>query len=293
MGTNDYIIDLIGEHIESIRHSHSPRTVEARERIMRQLHRYLPAGIAYATTAQIRDWLATPGWSPNTVYTYTGHVLETYRWLAEVGYLNGDPTAVIRRHSPQRGLPRPIKEEELALLLAASEPIPTIALLGAFAGMRRSEIAGCWREHITEERILIVAAKGGQQQAVPTHPEIWAHVRDRPAGPLLVNQRGRQMTPGLLAKHWRDARESLGLPGNVVPHQLRHRYGTVIQREGKDIRVTQECMRHASIATTQIYTQVTSAQRAAAVALLPLPVKPSDMDHIEPGPSRLDVPGAA
>ena len=102
---------LITEHVAALVLTHSPDTIRTRRQVLRALHRDLPMGVAYATTEQIRAWLATPGWSDNTRYTYSGHVLEGYRWWTALGYLDGDPTATIKRPRPTKGKPRPMSEE--------------------------------------------------------------------------------------------------------------------------------------------------------------------------------------
>jgi site-specific recombinase XerD len=52
------------------------------------------------------------------------------------------------------------------------------------------------------------------------------------------------------------------------PHQLRHYFGSTLLAKGADLREVQELMRHSSIASTQIYTEVPDARRAAAIARL-------------------------
>lgn len=273
--------DLIEEHIAALALTHSPDTIQARHNVLRRLHEDLPKGLGEATTEQLRAWLSRKHLSPWSRYTYTSHVLAAYRWWTRRGNLDGDPTADIERPSQPRGIARPIKEMHLAILLAQPEPMPTIALLGGYGGLRRSEICDVDREHVDEDLIIVVRPKGGHgAQTVPTHPIIWEHIKDLPDGPV-VRWHGGRMRRMDLTHLWERTRLDLGLPKELVPHMLRHRYGTVIQREGRDLRVTQECMRHASVASTQIYTQVTDRQRAAAVALLP-PVR------FEPGPSRLE-----
>jgi len=172
------------------------------------------------------------------------------------------------RPKAPRGQPRPVTDEQLAKLLGASEPLRTAFMLAAYSGLRRAEIARSRREHITEERILIPIAKGGDAQAVPTHPLLWAHVRDFPAGPLVPNSRGEHFTLNALSQRVDYWMLTHGMKG-VTLHKLRHWFGSVVQREYGDIRVTQELLRHVSIATTQVYTAVATDAKRAAIGHLP------------------------
>lgn len=263
---------LIDEHCDALVLTHSPNTVADRRRILWQLHKQLRHGIAYANEKQIRDWLATPGWSDNTRRTYGGHVLEAFRWWFAEGLVTPNPAAKIRTPKARPGKPRPAGEDVIALLLGEPEPLPTIVLLGAYAGLRRAEMAACHRGHITEDVLWIPRAKGGAEQSVPCHPLVWAHVADLPDGPLLRNRAGGQMDPDQLSGYWRRARRRLGLPETLVPHQLRHRFGTQVRRE-HDVLVAQKALRHSSLTSTAVYTAVDNAEVVQAIRALRPPAQ--------------------
>lgn len=279
--TMSYLLD---QHLTGLKaEGRSANTIRDRGRCLRRLHEDLPHGILYACTEQIQAWLAHDQWGRWSRYTYTGHVLAFYRWLTEQGYISEDPTRTIRRPSAPKCLPRPATDTQIAVALTAPEPLRTAVLLAMYQGMRRSEIAGARREHISEDLTIIPAAKGGNTQSVPTHPVVWEHVRDLPPGPLIVRD-GTPLTAAHLSGYVLRWFRTHGLPRFGL-HMLRHWYGTTIQRELGDIRVTQECLRHASISSTQVYTQVTAGQRAKAVAALPRVT--------EPATNRLGDPTAA
>lgn len=267
--------DLIEQHIAVLRaEGASPDTRRDRRRVLLRLHDDLPHGILYACTEQLQAWLGYERWSRWTRYTYAGHVFAFYRWLHAAGIREDDPTATMRRPKVPACVPRPATEDEIRLALAAPEPIRTAAHLAYYQGMRRAEIARCCREHITEDLTVIPVAKGGDVQTIPTHPAVWEIVRDIPPSDdpwqpqRLILEDGEPVTPqrlGRLVHYWS---RSVGLRGWGL-HRLRHAFGTEIQRASGDIRVTQECLRHRSIRSTQIYTAVTDEQRRAAVARLP------------------------
>lgn len=264
--------DLLGQHIAVLEYEGArPSTIRGRRRCILRLHDDLPHGVLYATTEQLQAWLAYDRWDRWTRYTYYSHLAGFYAWLQSSGIRGDNPMEGIRRPKAPACVPRPASEDEIRLALGAPEPIRTAAMLAYYQGMRRSEITACCREHITEEVTVIPVAKGGEMQTVPTHPAVWEHVRDLPDGPV-VTERGRPVSPdrlSVLVRRWAQ-RAGIAQPGDRWGlHRLRHAFGTQVQRLGRDIRVTQECLRHRSIRSTQIYTQVTDEQRRAAIARLP------------------------
>lgn len=273
--------ELIDDYRDYLIAGGAPPDSTARDRVLAlcRVNAQLPRGLAYASTTQLVRVLANGRhhrtgrpWSLGTRRTYRNHIVAFYAWACEMGELDGNPALRLPSISLPRARARPITDEQLAALLAAPEPIRTAAYLAAYAGLRRAEIAACKREHITADELLIPRGKGGSPGVVPTHPALWRHVQDRAGGRLVVDERG-PFSParlGNLFTHWCGSHQ---LP-RVGLHRLRHWYGTTIQREGRDIRVTQECLRHASITSTQIYTLVTTDQRRAAVRLLPSQPEP-------------------
>lgn len=271
-------LDLIGLHLQHLRAGGTPSsTIQSRREVLRRLDASLPFGIAFAITEQVQAWLAAlheRALAHNTLANYQYHARSFYEWASTAGYIPDNPTAGLKRVNNRRGLPRPVTEAELAAVLEIAEPLRTAVVLAAFAGLRRAEITKCRREHITEETITVPSGKGGEPGAVPCHPYVWAHVRDHPPGYLITDRKGRPVTPTWLGQRARYGFDALGL-GDVHLHRLRHRYGTVIQQLYGDLRVTQECMRHKSVLSTQGYTLVTGQRRAEAVAALPVPPRPA------------------
>lgn len=268
---SDELIDLHLAHLGAAGRARS--TIEARADVLRRLQRRLDYGLVYAATEQLEQWfveLRERGRARNTISNYAYHMREFFSWACKAGFLDGDPTGGMDRPKKPQGIPHPVSEDELAAALTLAEPLKTAIILAAFAGLRRFEIAACRREYITAELTRVPDGKGGDPAAVPTHPYAWEHVRDRPAGLLVTDRRGRPVTAHWLGVHCRYAFDALGM-GDVHLHRFRARYGTVIQEQYRDLRVTQECLRHKSIATTQGYTLVTGTRRAAAVATLPVP----------------------
>ncbi|ALE84104.1 recombinase XerD [Pseudonocardia sp. HH130629-09] len=142
-------------------------------------------------------------------------------------------------------------------------------------GARISEVVGADLDDLDPDaRTILLHGKGNKQRIVPVgRPALAAvdayRVRARPAlaargtgSPvLLLNARGNRLSRQSAWHVLRAAAEASGLPGDVVatvsPHTLRHCFATHLLSGGADVRVVQELLGHASVATTQIYTHVT------------------------------------
>jgi integrase len=267
------IMDLIDAHLAHITAAgYSPNTITDRGELLRRVDHDLPYGIESATTDELAAWLAHPGWSIQTRATYYGHLAGYYGWATDPAspILDYDPSAGLTRPRVPRTTPRPVSTAELGYALDhAAEPWRLYILLAAYAGLRCCEIARIQRADINED-MIIVRGKGGTVAAIPTHPLIWAAVEHLPFGAIARTVRGTCPSPNYLsscsAAHFR----RIGLAG-VTLHRFRHWLGTHSLREGGNLRVTQTLLRHASLATTAIYTQVTDGERWAAIRALPIP----------------------
>ena len=264
---------LIADYLEWLRQrGQSQRTIDARRDILGRAHNDLPHGLPAATADELATWLYRDAWSPGTRETYHGALRSWYVWATQPDdpRLDWDPSALLPRPDRPRRLPRPVTDDQLRRILTeASNPYRRWSLLAAYAGLRCVEIAQLDRNDITPWAITIRRGKGGRPGIVPTHPAIWAEVADLPSGPLALTDRGEpasaQWVSIRTALHFR---RQLGMPG-VALHRLRHWYGTEVYRRTKDIRVTQELMRHESPATTAGYTLVSNEERTAAIRTLP------------------------
>ena len=138
-------------------------------------------------------------------------------------------------------------------------------------GARISEAIGLDVDDIDADgRTVLLAGKGGKQRIVPVgRPALAAlqayRVRARPAlaqrgrgtPALFLNARGARLSRQSAWNALRDAAERAGVTEPVSPHTLRHCFATHLLEGGADIRVVQELLGHASVATTQVYTLVT------------------------------------
>lgn len=268
--SDSHLIDAYTAHLRAA--GYSPHTITARAGVLHRLHTHLPYGLAYAATDELDQWLAGHRhWAPWTRATYAEHIRAAYRWWTDAELLDGDPTLRMAHPRTPRCLPNPVTAAELELALERSrEPWYTVILLAAYAGLRVAEIAALQRQDITDCTIRVVCGKGGDPGTADTHHLVWAHLRGRPPGPVILNQHGQPVNGRWITYRARRHFNAIGLP-RVTPHRFRHWYATALLDAGVDIRVVQEMMRHRNIASTQGYTKVRTGQRRNAIATLPAP----------------------
>lgn len=268
----------------------SPNTVEAYQRDLRRYRTWLAErGITDAAAVgeqDVSDYLAAVSATPrgdgaryaaSSVARMLSSVRSFHRFLATEDRL-ADPAAPVSRPKVPRGLPHPLTVDDVERLLAAVSEADPVSLrdramleLLYGAGLRISELVALDVDDVelTDEPAVRVFGKGSKERLVPlgrfAGDALHAYLRGgRPAlvggrdrGALLLNQRGGRLTrqgcAGILATRARRA----GLQGRVTPHTLRHSFATHLLEGGADVRVVQELLGHASVATTQIYTLVT------------------------------------
>jgi integrase/recombinase XerC len=134
-------------------------------------------------------------------------------------------------------------------------------------GLRRSDFGNGTRETIT------VVGKGRKQRMVPVLPQVQQLIADYLAlcphdagadAPLFVGAKGGPLSPRIIQLAMARLRGALGLPETATPHALRHSFATHLLARGGDLRSIQELLGHASLATTQIYTEVDAERLIAA-----------------------------
>jgi integrase/recombinase XerD len=200
-----------------------------------------------------------------------------HRFLLREGKVARDPTAAVVRPKLPRSLPKPLSVEDVARLLAQPDRsvagIRDRAVLETLygAGLRVSELVGLDVDDVDlEEGSVRALGKGGKERDVPlgryARDAITAYLtRVRPGlatprsrSALFLNRRSggrltRQGITGILQQH----ASAAGIAKRVSPHTLRHSFATHLLEGGADVRVVQELLGHASVATTQVYTLVT------------------------------------
>lgn len=250
----------------------SERTIGAWRAIVERAARAAGTDVLSLTTNHYAYWLAsfTNG---NTRRTYYIGPAAWQGWLVDRGHRVDNPLEALRKPRSPRGVPHALSSIAVHRLLGSAMPARTrtMCLLAAYQGLRVHEIAKMHgRDVDLEAGLLRVAGKGGVIAELPLHPEVEAAALAMPRdswwfSPTFAPERpiqGRTVTT-----HISTAMRRAGVSG--VPHSLRHWHATALLRSGTDIRTVQTLMRHASLATTQIYLEVTDEARRAAVLRLP------------------------
>jgi integrase/recombinase XerC len=200
-----------------------------------------------------------------------------YRWQVRMGYREDDPSVLLRNLKTPKTLPSFLWEAEMACFaetpLTASKLWPerdrALIMVMYSAGLRISELAALTlvaiEKNLSGARVI---GKGDKERAVFFSDEaveaLTAYLPTRsaklnprqPTDRLFVNHRGGPISiPGVRWLIGEYAKLS-GLEKNIHPHSLRHSFATHLVNGGCDVRVVQELLGHASIATTQRYTHV-------------------------------------
>ena len=263
--------DVIEEYSAELRAGGAmPRTVLARVGGVTVLGQSCGKDPRWASTTDVTRWLGDPELKAWSRTTYYGHARAWFAYLGATGRRNDDPTVRLKRPRAPRGVPRPLPRAQITDALAASGTNSrAFILLAAYAGMRVHEIAKIRGEDVTAASIRIVG-KGGHEEVVPTHPLIWAEAGERPGSGYWFpsHARGGHMVAGSVSTSVRRVLSTIGIDGHA--HQLRHSFGTeVLRSSGGNVRVAQILLRHASLASTMIYTFVEQEEARAAVLGLP------------------------
>ena len=242
-------------------------TIRDRRKLLVRLERDCGPLLSVTTDGLVAWLVPFSGW---TLCTYYGHAAAFFRWAILVELLHVDPTQRMRPPRRPRGVPRPAPAEVVRAVLAdGTDPYVTIVLLATYAGLRIGDIVRLRREDVTEHTIRVRQGKGGKDAELPTHADIWAHLKRRPAGLVLPGPAGMPLDPSHLATRFTRYLNRIGQP-HVTAHQFRHLYGTLLYRSTRDLLLTQQLMRHSSVATTQIYAQLVDETKTAAIRGLQL-----------------------
>lgn len=151
--------------------------------------------------------------------------------------------------------------------VAARDTALIVLLYGA--GLRVSEALGLTPRDFDREGSLRIKGKGGKERVVPILGSVREAVKDYrelSAHPLPLDEplfrgiRGGPMGSRAVQKLIQSLRAPLGLPDTATPHALRHSFATHLLNNGGDLRSIQELLGHASLSTTQIYTEVETKQ---------------------------------
>lgn len=228
--------------------------------------------------ADVRAWLAHEaknGAGNATRSKKLSGVASFFKYLHKRHGIETTALALISRPRAKRPLPRALTQHDARLLttdigeandnavLQARDEALMCLLYGA--GLRINEALSLNIGDVPRlEGAMRVTGKGNKQRIVPILPAVRAalesYIKLRPGQgpgePLFLGERGKRLNAGVAQKTMRDFRRLNGLPEHATPHALRHSFATHLLAGGADLRSIQELLGHASLSTTQRYTDV-------------------------------------
>ncbi|MFL5295562.1 MAG: tyrosine recombinase XerC [Phenylobacterium sp.] len=285
------------EHLAHERRA-SPRTLEAygfaASRYLSFLEQHRGeapslADLGALTAGEIRAWLAhlrqgERPLSPRSLSQALSAIRSFHGFLDRRLGTPNPALALVRGPRVKPGAPRPVTEDQARGMLAepgldpdredweAARDEAVLTLLYG-CGLRISEALSLRRADAPLPQSLRITGKGSKTRIVPVLPAVREAVDAylaaapfalAPDEPLFRAKRGGALSPRHVQATVQTLRSRLGLPASATPHALRHSFATHLLGAGADLRSIQELLGHASLSTTQRYTEVDAAALLSA-----------------------------
>ena len=249
--------------------------------------------LAKLKPAEFRAWLAERarlGLARSSTARAFSAVRSFFHFLDKRGLVHNASIGAIQTPRLPRSIPKALSERDMSQLLDSAEGAQpqraawidlrdtAVLVLLYGAGLRISEALsltkGAAESLLGGQDTLAITGKGDKTRLVPLLPVAIDAIRAYrdacpfmpalgPADAFFVGARGAPLDPAIVQKRVRDLRRALGLPDSVTPHALRHSFATHLLSAGGDLRTIQELLGHASLSTTQRYTDVDSERLGA------------------------------
>nr|HID12404.1 site-specific tyrosine recombinase XerD [Anaerolineae bacterium] len=224
-------------------------------------------------------------YAPSTVARKVAAVKSFFHFLVADGVLQDDPTAAVDSPPVEKHLPHPLSPEEMARLLAEPTKSSTPKALRDWAllelmyatGMRASEVIGLKMDAVDLEAGTVrCLGKGNKERILPLYERaqeaLGAYLENgrgrllqgRNETALFVNHRGRPLTRQGLWLIVKEYAAAAGIERQVTPHTLRHSFATHMLDGGAGLREVQQLLGHASISSTQVYTEISTRRKREA-----------------------------
>ena len=239
-------------------------------------------GPAQVTSRNLRAfavWLHERQYAKATIARRLAAVRSWFRFLCRQGVVSANPADGLRGPRQEKKLPSFLTEDALGQLLGAPRDATLLglrdrAILESLysAGLRVSELTGLDIEDIDlQEGVATVRGKGKKERLVffggsaLKALKAWIAARERltegksrkPTA-VFLNKNGSRLTSRSVGRLLQKYLAIAGLGSGATPHSLRHSFATHLLDRGADIRSVQELLGHRSLATTQVYTHVTT-----------------------------------
>jgi len=274
-----YTTEFIGhldEHLSwMLRCGRAESTIRSRRMVLTWLAEFLGHDPATATATELDLWQAQLP-TLDAVRWQTAVIRPYYAYLHARGIRPDNPAQLLPRPKARRRIPRPIPDDRLfAAVVEAPPRILPWLLLAGWSGLRASEVAGVHVEDftVTDDGVWVrVIGKGDAERQVAVPRWVWDAIAPLlpPSGPCWRRVYGEGPVTGKqITDNVRFYFQRRGMTERL--HSLRHRVATAVLRQEHDVRLTQELLGHANLATLHVYTQIQSAEMVRAVERLPRP----------------------
>lgn len=258
---------------------YAPSTVKAYLYDVRRFQR-IKGDLLATKPADVRDFITTAGefFAPPTIARAISALRAFYLWAQQEGLVEESPVNNVKTPRRRQGLPKALNETQVEQLLQVPlEPRNrAILLLMLHAGLRLVEVSRLkWGDIDQEAGTARVMGKGDKERVVPLHPELEEALRLwmgphplRAHVPLFPGYNNEALKPRAIGTIIEKIGREAGLSKRISPHMLRHTFATRLLRCDVNLRIIQELLGHASVATTQIYTKVVPQDKAQAISKL-------------------------
>ncbi len=221
------------------------------------------------------SWRAQKNIGKSSIAREEAAVRNFFRWLNESEIIEN--AAIFQLSTPKlpKTLPRALDVDATFDILEyatknCSEPwigIRDAAILTLLygCGLRISEALGLNVEDLNNNEFVKIHGKGNKDRYVPLLPVVLTRIEAykkscpyhlKPGTALFLGAKGDRVSPRIIQRKLQKIRRLLNLPENITPHSLRHSFATHLLAEGSDLRSVQELLGHASLSSTQRYTDV-------------------------------------
>lgn len=203
----------------------------------------------------------------STKGTYAARIRSIFKALRKMSLIDNQVDLDLPAVRKSRGLPHPLTPGEAELVMSKAElPMRDWFIIACKSGLRAMEVAnlrGVDLEKVDGGYILRVAGKGGTDLSIP--------VADIVAQTILKHETTGKIwsvTPNKLSKMCSMEMKILGIRRKTF-HACRHYFATnMLERSNGDLLAVRDLMRHSSVATTQVYTQLATGRTRSLVNLL-------------------------
>jgi site-specific recombinase XerD len=261
---------LIDQHLAYLTfRNRTQATIRERRTVLVAFHRALSGRpLTEATKPDIMGWLSRP-LAPESRRAYLSHLRGFYAWALDEELVAADPTMKVPSVRVPRSTPRPMDPGDLALALdQADTRMRAWLYLMAGAGLRCIEVAALEPRDVILDpapMLHLRVTKGGGQATMPLHPTVLGALGVLPVRHGVWWSVTRHTVSTQVNAYLRN----LGITSTA--HSLRHSAACQwYEVSGHDLITTQRLLRHRSVASTQIYADVSPTRPAEVVAAVRL-----------------------